>query len=688
VRTAGKPRWVAPVRRAARLSTSRSNDAARRAQRRRGIHALDGLRAIAVGLVLAGHGGIPGLPGGFIGVDLFFVLSGFLITSLLLHELGGTGRIDLAGFWIRRGRRLLPALLLMVSTVAIGRDLLPANAVAGLRDDAVAAFFWVANWRFVFTRADYFTQGGTPSPLQHAWSLGVEEQYYFVWPVLLIAVALLLAHRARRRGHRATVGGVRLTVLVLAILGAVGSAVAAVMATSEATQNRVYFGTDTRAQALLIGAAAAALLVHDWSALMSGWSTIRSRWGRWVAQLLPLAGLAVLAATAHYVTGSPGDFRCGMLTVVAAAAVAVIAPIALHQHGPAARALSWGPLVWLGGISYGVYLWHWPIFLALNGERTGWSGWRLFALRCAVTLAVAAVSAWAIEEPIRRWRPVMVPQLPLAGATVVTAVAVTVLVVPVGTRPAAPAGLPPEVSAAAAVSPSPPAPQHPARPAAQKDPHRPRTVSVFGDSIAWTLMHYLPATPGYDFIDHTIIGCSIVRAGPYSYSGDTLDQKRECDGWPGRWAQQVSADQPDVALLIVGRWETVDRVNEGRWTHIGDPTFDAYLTAELRRAVDVLGSTGAPVAVTTVPYSRYGEKPDGSSYPEDDPHRVDEWNALLRRVVGANPNTTILDLNKLLCPDGVYTPKVDGIKVRSDGVHLTEEGVAWLMPWLRRSLPK
>ncbi len=638
--------------------------------------------------MLAEHGGIPGVPGGFVGVDLFFVLSGFLITSLLIDELARTGRIDLAGFWIRRGRRLLPALVLMVLAVAVGHELFPPDAVAGLRDDAVAAFFWVANWRFIAQQTDYFTQGGTPSPLQHAWSLGVEEQYYFVWPLLLMAVALLLASRARRRGRWATLGGVRLTVFLLATLGGVASAVAAAVLTSDATRDRVYFGTDTRAQALLVGAAAAALLVGDWPALMAGWSVIRSWCGGWAARLLPLAGLAVLGVVAHYATGTAHEFRGGLLSVVAVAGIAVIAPVALQQTGMVAQALSWRPLVWLGTISYGVYLWHWPIFLVVNREHTGWSGPALFAVRCAATLGIATVSWWLIEQPIRRWRPVRVPLLRLAAAASGTAVAVTVLIVPVGERPTADAtaGLPPDVAAAAVVSPSPPLESRPARPAAPRDPTRPRTVSVFGDSIAWSLMHYLPATPGYDFIDHTVIGCSIVRAGPYRYSGKTLEQKPECDGWPGTWAQQVAQDQPDVAVLIVGRWETVDRVNEGRWTHVGDPTFDAYLAAELRRALDVLGSTGTRVVVATLPYSRYGEKPGGSLYPEDQPNRVNRWNALLRRVIGRRAGATVLDLSKKLCPGGAYTAKVDGITVRSDGVHLTPEGVAWLTPWLEESI--
>jgi peptidoglycan/LPS O-acetylase OafA/YrhL len=649
-----------------------------------GIPALDGLRAIAVALVLAHHGGIPGVSGGFLGVDIFFVLSGFLITSLLLDELGRNGRIDLTGFWIRRARRLLPALVLMVLTVGAARELLPYQALTGLRDDAIAAFLWVANWRFVAQKTDYFTQGAPPSPLQHAWSLGVEEQYYFVWPLLLIAMTLLLAARARRYFMRATVGGVRFAAFVIATLGVLASAAAAIVLASDATRDRIYFGTDTRAQALLIGSAASALLVRDWPSLNRGWCLIRTRWGRRVARALPVVGVAGLAAATHYATGSAREFRHGLLIGVAIAAVLVVASVSMEQRGAVARILALRPLVWLGTISYGVYLWHWPIFLALNGERTGWAGFPLFATRCAVTVAVAAASWWLIEQPIRRWRPARVQLLPLAAATVASAAAVTLLVVPVGTGPGLrEAGLPPDVSAVAAVSPSPPAGSRPVGP---RDPNRPFTVSVFGDSIGWTWMHYLPPTPGFAFLDHTVIGCSLVRGTPYRYIGQTLQQRSECDTWPIRWTTQIGQDQPDVALVIIGRWETVDRVNEGQWTHIGDPTFDAYLNGELERALNIVGSTGVRVVVATVPYSRGGEKPDGRLYPEDQPDRVNLWNTMLRNTVSHHPYVRILDLNKKLCPDGVYTAKVDGIKVRSDGVHLTTEGVKWLTPWLEESL--
>jgi len=581
----------------------------------------------------------------------------------------------------------------MVFMVAVGRQFFSPEAVAGLRDDAVATFCWVANWMFVADKTGYFSQGAPPSPLQHAWSLGVEEQYYIIWPLMLIVVAVSLAARARCRRRWATLGGVRLAVFLLATLGALGSAAAAIILASDATCDRVYFGTDTRAQALLAGAAASALLVGDWSSLSRGWSPIRFRWGRLTARLLSVIGIALLTVAVRYATGSAREFRSGLLIAVAIAAVLVIAPVALDQRGPVATALAWRPLVWLGTISYGVYLWHWPLFMLVNGERTGWSGLSLFGLRCAVTLAVSTVSWWLIEQPIRRWRPARVPLLPLAGATVATAVAVTMLVVPAGSRRGGPLddSLPPGVSPVAVVSPSPPA--GPARAVAQRDPRRPFTVSVFGDSIGWTLMHYLPSTPGFHFVDHTVIGCSLVRGGPYRYLGQTLDQKTECESWPSRWTAEAAADRPDAILLIVGRWETVDRVNEGKWTHIGDPAFDAYLAGELRRAVDILSANGAPLTVANLPYSRRGERPDGSLYPEDQPERVDQWNALLRRIIGQHgkvspsiPDIGVLDLNKKLCPEGVYTAKVDGVEVRSDGVHPTAEGVKWLTPWLEESL--
>ncbi len=651
----------------------------------RGIAALDGVRAVAVALVLADHGGVPGLSGGFLGVDVFFVLSGFLITSLLLDEIGRTGRIGLKDFWIRRARRLLPALVVMVLAVVAARELFAAESTVSLREHAVATFFWMSNWVFVAEQTDYFSQGAPPSPLQHTWSLGVEEQYYVLWPLLVAGVVAGLAAVAYRRGVPLTVRAVRTAVFATAAVGVVGSAAATVLlsgSASQATLNRVYFGTDTRMQALLVGAAAAALLVRDWRGLAEGGAVLRSRWARWLARLAPVVGLVVLGGAAHLATGSAQEFRHGLLIVVAVAAVLVVASVALEQDGPVARLLALPPLVGLGAISYGVYLWHWPLFLVINGERTGTTGWELFALRCAATVAVATVVWWLVEQPIRRWRPLTVPMLPLATATAATAAVVTMSVLPVGVKSAEPTPGP-LVDSAALIAPE--------VPVEVTTPVRPRTpgetrVAVFGDSIAWTLMRYLPATPGLHFTDYTTIGCGIARGGPYEYTGRELDQKPECDAWPARWAQRISHERPDVVLLIVGRWEVVDRMNEGRWTHIGEPGYDGYLRAELNRALDILGSTGARIVVTTEPYNRRAEKPDGSLYPEDQPRRVERWNTLLRSVVAQRPNASVLDLNRKLSPNGYYQIKVDGIRMRSDGVHPTPEAVEWLTPWLSEAL--
>ncbi|MHA0288911.1 DUF459 domain-containing protein [Mycobacterium sp. C3-094] len=644
----------------------------------RGIPALDGVRAIAVGLVLADHGGVPGLPGGFLGVDVFFVLSGFLITSLLIDETTRTGRIGLRGFWVRRARRLLPALVVMVLAVAVARDLFAPESVAGLREEAVAALFWMSNWMFVAQHTDYFSTGAPPSPLQHTWSLGVEEQYYLLWPLLIVGIVAVLGAIAYRRGVPVTPTMVRTAVFVVAALGVLGSAAASVALASDDSLHRVYFGTDTRMQALLVGAAAAALVVRDWRGMTAGLVTLRSRWARWLAWLLPVLGLLVLATAAHLAVGTAAEFRGGLLVVVAVAAVLVIAPVALDQTGPAARMLSMGPLVGLGAISYGVYLWHWPIFLLLNGERTGSEGWKLFALRCAATIAVAAVSWWLIEQPIRDWRPAFVPMLRLSAATAATAAVVAMTVLPSG-APFPKPGPGPLIDSAALIAPEiPVSVTRPVRPRAPGDVR----VAVFGDSIAWTIMRYLPDTPGVDFADFTTIGCGIARGGPYEYVGQELPQKPECDSWPARWAQRIGYEKPDVVLLMVGRWEVVDRMNEGRWAHIGEPGYDAYLRGELTRALDILGSTGARIVVTTEPYNRRAEKADGSLYPEDQPKRVDAWNTLLRSVAEPRRNVTVLDLNSKLSPNGYYQAKVNGMVVRADGVHPTPEAVEWLTPWL------
>jgi peptidoglycan/LPS O-acetylase OafA/YrhL len=639
--------------------------------------ALDGVRALAVALVLADHGGLPGLTGGFVGVDIFFVLSGFLITSLLLAEHRSSARLDLAAFWARRARRLLPALVVMVVTTWLVRGLFAPDAVTGLRTDALAALLWVANWRFAVQGTDYFTLGQNASPLQHTWSLGVEEQFYVLWPLLICA---LIALAGRRAGTGRTTARL---VAAVAATGVLASALWTNVLAGEASASRVYFGSDCRAQALLVGAFAAAVFAP------CGPSGVPKRWSaRRAPGVAALLGLLTLGALAHRASGTSSEYRGGLLILTALAAALLIVGVALQPDGLVSRLLASRPLVLTGRVSYGIYLWHWPVFLALTGLRTGLTGLPLLALRCTVTAILAAASWVLVERPVTVLRVIPRRLLPaaavgvLAAATLVCCGGSPQRQAAIPTADDAPPGFSAGSQLAGATVTSTPAPTKQAPTSSTRRPGQPVTVDVFGDSIGWTLVHYLPATPGFAFTDRTVLGCGVVRGGPYSYFGKVSDQQSRCDDWPRTWAAQLAKDRPDVVLLVVGRWETMDRTHDGQWMHVGQPAFDSYLRTELAQAFDVLAATGARVVVTTEPFNRRGEQPDGSLYPEDQPERVTRWNAVLAGAVTASPGVRVLDLNHQLGPQGKFTFSVDGIQVRSDGVHLTPAGVSWLTPWL------
>jgi peptidoglycan/LPS O-acetylase OafA/YrhL len=643
--------------------------------RDRRIRPLDGIRALAVLAVLATHTGIPFLPGGFVGVDVFFVLSGFLITSLLYDELVVKGRIDLGGFWTRRARRLLPAALVMIIAVVAARALFVPDSVTGLRWDAITAALWSGNWRWALQGTDYFARFGTPSPLQHTWSLAVEEQFYLLWPLLLLACRAVKPRR----------------LLAISLAGVAASALATYFLARVASPGRVYFGTDTRAQELLVGAALAALLAPTWrwrATTPDGVRSPQTTGRRPLPLLLSLSGLAALAGVSATANGAPGEFRHGLMLLTAVAAAALVAGVILDSGQPVARLLSTRPLVGIGRISYGLYLWHWPVYLALDGERTGLHGYVLAALRVGVTGVLAGASFVLIERPAQRLRVQPRLVLPAAAVGVVAVIAVAALTVP---APVAQVALvAPSESGftvpALAVPPTSVRAELAQRLAAATPRairwHGPLRVAVFGDSVSLTLMLYMPPEPGIEFTDYSVLGCGIATGGPFQVAGLVWPDNPHCDVWQRRWLRQLRADRPNEVLLMVGRWELVDRWYLGQWQHVGDPAYDHYLAAQLGRAITLLGSTGARVVVSTEPYNRGGELADGSPYPEDNPVRVTTWNRLVRRVVAAHPGTHVLDLNRKLCPNGTFTWTVDGIQVRSDGIHLTQQGVQWLAPWL------
>ena len=331
------------------------------------------------------HAKFAWMPGGFLGVEVFFVISGFLITGLLVKEHRETGRIHLGRFWVRRLRRLLPALVLFLFTMAtVGAACLGARA-SQFRLDLPASFLYVENWYQIGTGASYFADQGLPL-LRHLWSLAVEGQFYLVWPLLLAALARL------GRGRRWPA--------VLAILVLAGASLGLGLALADPgnasavkamdSLNRVYLGTDTRALGLLAGALLAVLLAE--AGPLVRWTGRMLDGAAWLA----LAGLALVMAWTDF--QSPFLYRGGFLVVDALTAGVIAALVLRPRHG-LGRLLGWRPLEWLGERSYGIYLWHWPVFRLLQPgqEEVPW-----FIARVALAVLLADLSYRWVERPVRQ----------------------------------------------------------------------------------------------------------------------------------------------------------------------------------------------------------------------------------------------------------------------------------------------
>ena len=353
------------------------------ASARRSSHlaGLDGLRAIAVGAVILYHLGSGILPGGYLGVDVFFVISGFLITGLVVREKDSIGRIRLGGFWMRRARRLLPALALVVGVSASAALVVGGNPLVHLGRQVLGAATFSSNWLSIVAAQSYFDET-TPELFRNLWSLAVEEQFYLVWPLVILFVLAVRSRRAR-------------VFIVLAI--AAGSAVAMVILAGSADPSRVYYGSDTHSFGLAIGAALA-ILHRDWPA-----ST-----GRLAERFLPaLAAIAVFGIVALMImlpADNPLVYRGGLVLVAMLSVVAIAG--AIIRGSRVGALLDWSPLRWIGARSYGLYLWHWPVFVlvtdALPTPIPLGTEWILGGITLTITVAFAGASYRFIEHPIHR----------------------------------------------------------------------------------------------------------------------------------------------------------------------------------------------------------------------------------------------------------------------------------------------
>jgi peptidoglycan/LPS O-acetylase OafA/YrhL len=600
--------------------------------------ALDGLRFVAVALVLAFHYRVPGFDAGFLGVDVFFVLSGFLITSILLSQVE-SGRVRTAEFWTRRARRLVPALIPVIAVLIVwGAFFAPSVLRDRLRGDIASTLFYFANWHFIST-STYFASDGVASPLEHMWSLGVEEQFYLVWPLLLALVALVLRrprHRVRAVGVLAT-AGIAVSAWRLATLWPSGS-------------DRAYLGTDSRIFEPLAGALLAVLVTSP---------GVRAALARLHRPLL-VAGAAALAWALASLGGPSGATRLyagGGAVAVAAGTAALIAAVSFSSSRPT-ELLAAAPIAYLGRLSYGIYLWHWPLWVWTRPQ--GWLDLTGLGapLRAAVltvsTVALAAISYRFVESPIRYGRiaKFLVPRralvvlaITLAGLFLVNRTAVV-----------------PYAGAALG--------------------RTTKTIVLVGDSVPQRLAPELAAAAaahGYVVISATRGSCPATGVALVDARGRPWGPGPLCaTDVPARQDAAVKQYRPALVLWW-SRYELADRVDaSGRPVAFGSPAYWALQRHAFERRTHALTRDGAKVVAVQIERTGVGVRlrcRPGSCGPFV--YRLvhattaqDVWNAFLASH-RSGPVRSI-SIQSLVCHDRA-SPCNDrlpsGVPARFDGTH-------------------
>ncbi|HLT68845.1 MAG TPA: acyltransferase family protein [Acidimicrobiales bacterium] len=583
---------------------------------------LDGLRAVAVAMVVAYHLGYAGAAGGFVGVEVFFVLSGWLVCALLVNEHHRTDRIDLRAFWLRRARRLLPAVVAVTGAALAATAVARSERLAALRSDAVAGLAYHLNWRLVLDERSYFEAAAGPSALEHLWSLSIEEQFYLTFPLLCV----VLVRGSRRRA-----------VVALLALAAASTVLRFALVDPGADPSRAYFGADTRAAGLLLGAAVAfvwtpnRLRPHDdppFTALLDA---------------VAAAGAAVLLWYVVAVDEHRAVAFEGGLTAAQLATLAIVAAVVYPAPSRAARLLSVRPLRWVGERSYGIYLLHWPVIVLTSrapGEQPE-TPLRV-AGQLAATLALAAASHRYLEAPVRRAglvgaaraagrhlhrvlveRPLARPALAAGGLLAVTAGGTIAHDVLTATGPA----VSEPTSVAIAGEPAAPSTTTPAAP----DP-------AAGTTIPTTDVP-APSSPAGAHVPTTAVGDSVM-VGAAPVLAERLGPALTVDAEVGRQMEDAAAVVRDLAAA--------GRLGEVVVLHLGNNgPFDAGLLDE------VLATIGPErkVLLVTVAVPRRWEG---------------EVNRQLAAAADRHPNVVLLDWRGLATTEPGLT--------REDGYHLTAAG--------------
>jgi peptidoglycan/LPS O-acetylase OafA/YrhL len=607
------------------------------------LPSLDGLRGIAVAAVVAYHLDFGWAQGGYLGVSLFFTLSGYLISRLMMGEVERTGRVAVGAFWRRRIKRLAPASMVTLTSIVALEHLDPSIwSTTGFRSSMFGALFHVANWEALISGTGYFDLLGVASPVRHYWSLAIEEQFYLVFPL----VVLVLIGSQRKRIDR---------LVPLAIVGIAISTVLTLLLSSN--PERVYLGTDTRMAEILFGVLFGAL--HH---------RLGDRLGRRAASLaLPALAIFILAVIT-LPASSPIISHGGLIVGGGIWAVLIVG---VAHAGPTSRVglagtLAAEPLPYLGRISYALYLTHWPILQVLSQGRLGTGRLATVVIQVGVSVAVASAITFWIERPIRTWRPKITATVPLAWLTATTVVAGLILLpLPSSEASAEDLGAPLVTVPRGA----------PVQGAADVDFGD--TVAEFGDSVGFTTFFvsdgWLQENVGVKVVGHAALGCGTMTDIDLQVAPGQprLKPPPGCLDAAGM-AELIAEDTPDVVLYMSLGIDLYDHEIDGEWTSLADPAFQQRYTEVLSAKLDALESGGATVLIGNVPPTQPIDA-NGVRVGTDFPERVRVLNDIIAREANERVGTVVLDYA------GAVELAEQTVDLRPDGVHPNPElGSGWV----------